>query len=146
MNVTIHDIARIAGVSIATVSHVINKTRYVSPELCDRVNEAIRQTGYITKVAQKETRKLVGKESVIALILPTLSSTTVYPRFAEKLCELIDKTGRIMATYITGYNFDNEADILRGLLVKIRKAAPFGDTRYLCWTRFYRLQRPVRNV
>ena len=125
MNVTIHDIARIAGVSIATVSHVINKTRYVSPELCDRVNEAIRQTGYITKVAQKETRKLVGKESVIALILPTLSSTTVYPRFAEKLCELIDKTGRIMATYITGYNFDNEADILRGLLVNKRIAGIF---------------------
>ena len=82
MNVTIHDIAKIAGVSIATVSHVINKTRYVSPELCNRVNDAIRETGYIAKVAQKEKRKIVGKESVIALVIPTLSSTTEYPRFA----------------------------------------------------------------
>ena len=31
-NVTIKEIASLAGVSIATVSHVINRTRYVSPE------------------------------------------------------------------------------------------------------------------
>lgn len=125
MSVTIHDIAKIAGVSIATVSHVINKTRYVSPELCNRVNDAIRETGYIAKVAQKEKRKIVGKESVIALVIPTLSSTMVYPRLAERLRELIDKTGRIMAIYITDYNFDNEADILRGLLVNKRIAGIF---------------------
>jgi DNA-binding LacI/PurR family transcriptional regulator len=35
--ITIKDIARQAGVSIATVSHVINSTRYVSPELAERV-------------------------------------------------------------------------------------------------------------
>ena len=35
--VSIKDIAAIAGVSIATVSHVVNKTRYVSPELVERV-------------------------------------------------------------------------------------------------------------
>lgn len=125
MDVTIHDIARIAGVSIATVSHVINKTRYVSPELCKRVNEAIRQTGYIVKVAQKENRKLVGKESVIALVIPTLSTTKMYPRLAELLSKLIEKTGRIMAIYITGYNFEKEADIIRGLLVNKRIAGIF---------------------
>ena len=31
--ITIKQIAEMAGVSIATVSHVINRTRYVSPEL-----------------------------------------------------------------------------------------------------------------
>ena len=38
---TIRDIAKAAGVSISTVSHVVNKTRYVSPELVDRVEQAI---------------------------------------------------------------------------------------------------------
>lgn len=38
---TIRDIARVAGVSISTVSHVVNKTRYVSPQLISRVEEAI---------------------------------------------------------------------------------------------------------
>ena len=34
---TIKDVARIAGVSVSTVSHVVNGTRYVSPEKVRRV-------------------------------------------------------------------------------------------------------------
>lgn len=50
---TIHDIAKIAGVSTSTVSHVVNHTRYVSPELISRVEAAIEQLddlpNFITK-------------------------------------------------------------------------------------------------
>ena len=42
MAITIKDVAREAGVSIATVSHVINGTRYVKPELTEKVLQAIR--------------------------------------------------------------------------------------------------------
>ncbi|WP_231336371.1 LacI family DNA-binding transcriptional regulator [Actinomadura graeca] len=40
------DVARKAGVSISTVSHVINGTRFVADATRDRVLQAIRQTGY----------------------------------------------------------------------------------------------------
>lgn len=43
---TIRDVAKEAGVSIATVSHVINDTRYVSPELIARVKEAMERLNY----------------------------------------------------------------------------------------------------
>ena len=43
---TIKDVAREVGVSTATVSHVINKTRFVSEELRQRVLEAIRELNY----------------------------------------------------------------------------------------------------
>ena len=36
--VTIKEIAEMAGVSIATVSHVINRKRYVRPELVDKID------------------------------------------------------------------------------------------------------------
>ena len=49
LKVTIKDIAALSGVSIATVSHVLNKTRYVSPELISRVEAAIKETGYDVK-------------------------------------------------------------------------------------------------
>ena len=39
--VTIKDIADMAGVSIATVSHVINRTRYVSPDLVEKIENII---------------------------------------------------------------------------------------------------------
>ena len=44
---TIKEVAQIAGVSVATVSRVINKNYYVSPEITDRVNKAIQECGYV---------------------------------------------------------------------------------------------------
>ena len=38
---TIKDVAEKAGVSTSTVSHVINGTRYVSPELKEKVEKAM---------------------------------------------------------------------------------------------------------
>ena len=40
MKVTISDVARLAGVSTATVSHTINSTRYVSGETKEKVYRA----------------------------------------------------------------------------------------------------------
>ena len=39
---TIKDVARIAGVSVSTVSHVVNGTRYVSPEKVKKVEKSER--------------------------------------------------------------------------------------------------------
>ncbi len=44
--VTIKDVARRAGVSIATVSHVINGTRKVSSKTASRVWQAVEELGY----------------------------------------------------------------------------------------------------
>jgi len=43
---TIKDVAKQVGVSTATVSHVINKTRFVSEEIKERVLQAIRDLNY----------------------------------------------------------------------------------------------------
>ena len=47
MGVKITDVAKMAGVSIATVSNVINETRPVRPETKQRVLDAIRELNYI---------------------------------------------------------------------------------------------------
>ncbi|MDQ3785941.1 MAG: LacI family DNA-binding transcriptional regulator, partial [Actinomycetota bacterium] len=44
--VTMKDVAELAGVSITTVSHVVNSTRSVAPETKARVLAAVEQTGY----------------------------------------------------------------------------------------------------
>ena len=59
--VTIKDIADMAGVSIATVSHVINRTRYVSPDLVEKIENIIIETGYHKKIEEKEICSLLGK-------------------------------------------------------------------------------------
>lgn len=45
MKVTISDVARLAGVSTATVSHTINSTRYVSGETKEKVYRGYRGAG-----------------------------------------------------------------------------------------------------
>jgi LacI family transcriptional regulator len=70
--VTIRDVAREAGVSVATVSHVINKTHYVAPERLDRVYAAIEALNYQpNKLARALSRQTVP---LLALIVPDISN------------------------------------------------------------------------
>ncbi len=75
--ITIKDIARKADVSVATVSYVINKNRWVSPELTDRVNDAITELGYTPNAVARSLRQ--SKTKTIGLIVPDNSN----PFFAE---------------------------------------------------------------
>ncbi len=69
---TIRDVARQAGVSVATVSHVINGTHYVSPELHQRVLDAIEALSYRpNRLARALSRKAVP---LLALVVPDISN------------------------------------------------------------------------
>lgn len=56
---TIHDVARAAGVSVATVSHVLNGTRKVAPNTAARVRRAIEELGYQPNAIAQSLRKRV---------------------------------------------------------------------------------------
>ena len=56
--VTIKDIADMAGVSIATVSHVINRTRYVSPDLVEKIENIITKANIARKSIKYSKRSL----------------------------------------------------------------------------------------
>ncbi|MFJ2031716.1 LacI family DNA-binding transcriptional regulator [Streptosporangium sp. NPDC087985] len=64
---TLEDVARVAGVSRATVSRVINGIRNVNPSIQETVREAITATGYVPNQA---ARSLVTRRAgVIALVV-----------------------------------------------------------------------------
>ena len=75
--ITIRDVAREARVSIATVSHVINNTRYVSDELSKKVHIAMEKLGYHPNDIARSLRK--KKTYTIGMIIPDNSN----PFFAE---------------------------------------------------------------
>lgn len=75
----INDVARAAGVSVATVSRTINATARVSPEVKRRVEEAVAALGYIpAHAAQVLSRQ---RNNTLAAIVPTLD----YSIFARKI-------------------------------------------------------------
>ena len=51
MSVTIKDVAKAAGVSVATVSRVLNNSSAVSDETAAAVNEVINEMGYIVFIS-----------------------------------------------------------------------------------------------
>lgn len=69
MRVTLKDIAREAGVSLMTVSNVVNgKSARVSPGTIERVQEIVARTGYVPNAS---ARSLAAKSSrVIGLLVP----------------------------------------------------------------------------
>jgi LacI family transcriptional regulator len=75
--VTMKDVARRARVSTATVSHVINETRFVSDELKARVYRAMRELNYHPNAIARSLRR--KKTHNIGMILPDIS----YPFLAE---------------------------------------------------------------
>jgi LacI family transcriptional regulator len=75
--VTIKHVAKEAGVSIATVSHVINNTRYVSDELSKKVHLAMEKLGYHPDGIARSLRK--KRTYTVGMIIPDSSN----PFFAE---------------------------------------------------------------
>ncbi|HEY9347169.1 MAG TPA: LacI family DNA-binding transcriptional regulator, partial [Inquilinus sp.] len=61
------DVAREAGVSVSTVSHVLNRTRKVSPETVRAVEEAIARTSYIPNTLARSLAGATTQSIGIAL-------------------------------------------------------------------------------
>ena len=61
---TILDVARRAGVATSTVSHVLNRTRFVSPSTTRAVEEAVRHVGYtpniLARALARSTTNTIG--------------------------------------------------------------------------------------
>ena len=70
--VTVVDVARAAGVSTATVSHVLNGTRPVHPATATRVHEAIAQSGYTPHSGARALK--TARTQTIAVALPDIAN------------------------------------------------------------------------
>lgn len=74
---TIKDVAKHAGVSVATVSRVINNRGYLGEEMRKRVNDSMKILDYTPNDLARSLHK--QKSNVIGLIVPTVS----HPFFGE---------------------------------------------------------------
>jgi LacI family transcriptional regulator len=97
------DVAERAGVSVTTVSHVVNNTRKVNPETKDRVEQAMLALGYRPNVLARSLRR--GQSQTIGVILPDNTN----PYFAEVVRGIED------SSFFQGYsiilcNSDNDLE------------------------------------
>lgn len=74
---TISDVAQLAGVSIATVSRVMNETAPVANGTMEKVRQAMKMLGYTPQVA---ARTLAGRKTeTVGLLLPEIGGAFFAP-------------------------------------------------------------------
>lgn len=72
MKATIKEVARLANVSVATVSNVLNQTKRVAPETAKRVEEAVKKLNYQINPLARNFRK--GESKLIGFVVCDLSN------------------------------------------------------------------------
>lgn len=90
MGPTMHDVARVAGVSIKTVSNVINHYPHVRPGTRDRVNAAIEKLDYRPNLSARGLRS--GRTGVIGLAVPSLREN-YFAELADAVIRAAEKRG-----------------------------------------------------
>lgn len=103
---TIKDVARIAGVSVSTVSHVVNGTRYVSPEKVKKVEDAIRQLDELPNFIAKRSgaQQAAGSRSVLLLL--SKKNSLFQNQVKEKLEEILEEKGYLPVSL--AYDLDGD--------------------------------------
>lgn len=95
MAITIRDIAEKSGVSVATVSRVINSSALVKPETKKKVLKVIKEHNYQPNLLARAFSK--SKSDTIALIIPPQSN--MFSDFFAELLRGIESAARL-------YNYD----------------------------------------
>ncbi len=86
---TIVDVARRAGVSVSTVSHVVNHTRTVSPQTTRSVEQAIAAVGYTPNTIARSLARSATNSVGIAI------SAISNPYFSDIICAIETECARL---------------------------------------------------
>jgi DNA-binding LacI/PurR family transcriptional regulator len=88
VGVSLKDVAQRAGVSVKTVSNVVNNYPHVTPQMRAKVQQVIDDLGYRPNLTARHLRK--GRTGIIAFAVPELGN----PYFAELAGAVIDAAAR----------------------------------------------------
>ena len=106
----IYEIAREAGVSIATVSRVINHSNAVSEKSYRRVMDAVRKFNY---VPNSTARSLSTSTSTsIGVVIPDINNP-FFSLLLEGITRVADERGYHVLLFNTAENTDREHQVLQ---------------------------------
>ena len=109
---TIQDIARLAGVSKATVSRVMNNNPSVDPTLAERVMSIVREHRFVPNVTA--TGLASGRSRLIGVLAPPLTWPAV-PEIMHGVAEYLECSSYEIVLYSIGFE-RNHSDVLDHIL------------------------------
>jgi len=112
-NVGLRDVARVAGVSTATVSRVMNSPDTVSEVLRARVASVVRHLGWVPHGAARALA--TRRTGTIGAVFPTLTHGD-FARAIQALQSELSKSGRTLLLACSEYNLEQEYEQVRKLI------------------------------
>jgi LacI family transcriptional regulator len=138
------DVAALAGVSLKTVSRVVNQAPNVAPDLVTRVLDAIRLLDYRPNLTASALRRADRKTAAIGVLLEDVANP-----FSSALHRAVEDVARQRGCLVFAGSSDEDADRERELLLALvaRRvdgliAVPVGDN-HGGLLRAQRLGRPM---
>ncbi|MDJ0820824.1 MAG: LacI family DNA-binding transcriptional regulator [Paracoccaceae bacterium] len=111
----LHDVARAAGVSTATVSRCLNFPDRVSRETRDKVMAAVRTLGYSPNFG---ARAMAAKRTnTIGAIIPTMENA-IFARGLQAFQEELRQSGYTLLVASSSYRLDTEEEQIRSLVAR----------------------------
>lgn len=108
---TMRDVARRAGVGLATVSRVVNGAQGVAPELVERVTEAARALGYRRDVTASSLRRADRRTATIGLVLEDVANP-----FSSALHRAVEDAARVEHILVLAGSSDEHPERERELI------------------------------
>ncbi|MCU1633322.1 MAG: hypothetical protein JWM61_1974 [Micrococcaceae bacterium] len=110
---TLHDVAREAGVSLATASRSLNgSARKVNEAYRQRVVEAAQRLGYTTNLFAQAVAK--GSTTTVALLVADIADP-YFSSIAAGVINAASEEGLVVTIAVTGRNAQRELDTVRAL-------------------------------
>ncbi|MBD3662350.1 LacI family DNA-binding transcriptional regulator [Sulfitobacter aestuariivivens] len=112
---TLDDVARVAGVSTATVSRCLNEQQKVSAKTLERVMKTINDLGYTPNF---NARAMAAKRThTIGAIIPTMENA-IFARGLQAFQETLHASGYNLLVSSSAYQPDLEAEQIRALVAR----------------------------
>lgn len=112
MAVTISDIAKECGVSVTTVSRVINKTKPVSLELTNKINEAVKHHNFTPNTVARSLA--MSKTYTIGIIISDITNN-VFGEILKGINAVCHREGYIIMVLESQGELENERKLLNSL-------------------------------
>lgn len=111
--VTLHDVAKLAGVAPITASRALNTPTQVSPEVLKKVTDAVSRTGYVPN-------RLAGglasaRSRLVAAVVPTIAGP-VFLETVQSLTAALAERGYQLMLGQTGYDMAREDALLEAII------------------------------
>ena len=137
--VTINQVAKMAGVSTATVSRALNKPDTVSEAVKKKIERIIKKIGYIPNAGARSL--MLKRTGSIGVIVPTLDNA-IFAQGLEEFQRQLSQSGYQMLVASTNYDPEIENQQMRNLLLQgVEGIAMFGSSQKLELIRLLRTRK-----